>query len=202
MMRYRQKFIVLSSLMITDESLKNRFLVSMPQLDDPNFNRTVTLLCQHDDSGTMGVVINRSTPQTLENIFSELKIEPTSRRYCDLEVIDGGPVSPELGLFIHSTSETKWESSLQIGDDLYLTSSIDFMESMARGEAPKNVIMSLGYAGWGPGQLESEIHRNSWFTTHVDPDILFSSDVSDKWRKTARLLGIDINLLSAQAGHA
>lgn len=188
--------------MIVDESLKNRFLVSMPQLDDPNFNRTVTLLCQHDESGTMGVVINRSTPQTLESIFSELKIEPTSRRYCDLEIIDGGPVSPELGLFIHSTSETKWKSSLQIGDDLYLTSSIDFMESMARGEAPENVIMSLGYAGWGPGQLESEIHRNSWFTTHVDPDILFSSNISDKWSKTARLLGIDINLLSTQAGHA
>ena len=183
-------------------SLQNNFLISMPQLDDPSFNQTVVLICKHDESGAMGIVINRNTEHTLKDIFVQLDIESTSPLYCKLPVLEGGPVYPELGLIVHTASNDIWESSLPISEDLVLTSSRDILESMARGIGPEKTLMSLGYAGWGPGQLETEIQANAWLTTPVNTHILFSGPVAEKWQSSARLIGVDIHQISQDVGHA
>jgi putative transcriptional regulator len=183
-------------------SLQDNFLISMPQLNDPSFTETVVLICKHDESGALGIVINRFTEHNLKDIFMQLDIETSSTRYQGFSVLEGGPVYPELGLVIHTGSRELWESSLPVSDDLVLTSSRDILESMARGIGPERALMSLGYAGWGAGQLEMEIQANAWLTAPVDKDILFSMDITEKWQSSARLLGVDIHQISQDAGHA
>ena len=192
----------MNNFVTNQNSLQNNFLISMPQLDDPSFNQTVVLICKHDESGAMGIVINRNTEHTLKDIFVQLDIESTSPLYCEHPVLDGGPVYPELGLIVHTASDDIWESSLPISEDLVLTSSKDILESMARGIGPEKTLMSLGYAGWGPGQLETEIQANAWLTTPVNTHILFSGQVAEKWQSSARLIGVDIHQISQDVGHA
>ena len=182
--------------------LDNRFLVSMPQLDDPNFSRTVILLCKHDESGAVGIVINRHTRHKIGEIFEQLDIGACSKAYAGDPVLEGGPVYPELGLVVHDGSADSWESSIRIDDNLFLTSSRDILDDMANGKGPKNAMLSLGYSGWGPGQLEAEIQSNSWLTTPVDQQILFSPDIDKKWQRSAQLIGIDIHQISSLVGHA
>ncbi len=182
--------------------LENQFLVSMPQLNDPNFNQTVILLCKHDETGAMGIVINRLTGHRIGDIFAQLHIDVANSRYSHHPVLDGGPVYPELGLIVHNHLPPRWESTMAIGENLRLTSSKDILSDIARGEGPEKVIMSLGYAGWAEGQLEHEIQQNAWFTTPADHDILFDSRINNKWQQSARLLGIDTNHFSHQIGHA
>ena len=174
----------------------------MPQLDDPSFNQTVLLICKHDETGAVGIVVNRFTDQKLKDIFVHLEIEQTSTQYEDSPVLEGGPVYPELGLVVHTGSSSEWESSLPVSDSLVLTSSRDIIESMALGIGPDRALMSLGYAGWGAGQLEMEIQANAWLTTPVDKDILFSREIAEKWRSSARLIGVDIHQISQDVGHA
>jgi len=183
-------------------SLENQFLVSMPQLDDPNFRQSVVLICKHDEQGAMGIVINRLTDHLIGDIFVQLEIDVSSSQYSRKPVLDGGPVFPEFGLIVHNTEPETWESSLPVGEGLWITSSRDILEDMARGKGPDRAVMSLGYAGWAPEQLESEIHQNSWFTTPADHEILFATDVGGKWHQSAKLLGIDTNKFSSQVGHA
>ena len=187
-------------------SLENQFLVSMPQLNDPNFKQTVILMCKHDHKGAVGIVINRLTDHRIGDIFEQLGIDASSNHYSNKPVLDGGPIYPELGLIVHNRtfeSRTKsWESSMDIGEQLRLTSSKDILSDMARGEGPEKVCMSLGYAGWAPGQLEKEIQENAWFTTPADHEILFAGEVDNKWQQSAKLLGIDTNKFSHQVGHA
>ena len=185
-----------------DNYLDNQFLVSMPQLEDPNFSRTVILVCKHDESGAVGIVINRHTDHSIGEIFEQLDINATSQTFTSNPVLEGGPVYPELGLVVHNGTRGTWESSISIDEDLYLTSSRDILNDMASGKGPESALLSLGYAGWGPGQLESEIQANSWLTTPVDQQILFSPDVENKWQLSAQLIGIDISQISSQFGHA
>ena len=185
-----------------DQSLENQFLVSMPQMQDPNFNRTVILVCKHDHNGAVGIVINRLTEHLISDIFDQLEITVSSEFHSQKPVLCGGPVYPELGLVVHNSKSDKWESSIEIGKQLKLTSSRDILIDMARGEGPERAIMSLGYAGWGSGQLENEIQQNAWFTTTADHEILFDENVENKWRQAAALLGIDTNQFSHQVGHA
>jgi len=140
-------------------SFKNQLLVSMPQLTTPHFHQTVSLICQHDDNGAIGVIINRLTDHRLGDIFEQLALPVSNLERAEQPVFEGGPVNPELGLVIHAGGEGKWESSLEIGGGLWLTSSRDILGAIARGEGPAHAIMILGYAGWGPGQLESEMPR-------------------------------------------
>ena len=187
-------------------SLENQFLVSMPQLNDPNFKQTVILMCKHDHKGAVGIVINRLTDHRIGDIFAQLEIDISSHYYSNKPVLDGGPVYPELGLIVHNrkfkSRAESWESSMDIGEQLRLTSSKDILSDMARGEGPEKAFMSLGYAGWGPGQLEKEIQENAWFTTPADHEILFAGEVDNKWQRSAKLLGIDTNKFSRQVGHA
>lgn len=188
------------------ESLESQFLVSMPQLNDPHFKQTVILMCKHDHKGAVGIIINRLTDHLIGDIFKHLKIDISSTHYSNKPVLDGGPIYPDLGLVVHnrkfkSQTET-WESSMDIGEQLRLTSSKDILSDMARGAGPEKAFMSLGYAGWAPGQLEKELQQNDWFTTPADQEILFAGEVDNKWQLSAKLLGIDTNKFSHQVGHA
>ena len=190
-------------------SLKNQLLVSMPQLTNPSFHQTVSLICQHDDNGAIGVIVNRLTDHRLGDIFDQLSLPVSSLERTDQPVFEGGPVNPELGLVIHAGEESgggknkqPWESSLEIGGGLWLTSSRDILGAIAGGGGPANAIMILGYAGWGPGQLEFEIRQNSWFHTPADHSIIFNTQIDQKWRQAAQLLGIDSTQLSTEVGHA
>ncbi len=183
--------------------LTNHFLVSMPQLADANFARTVTLICHHGSDGALGIIINRLSSHTLGEIYLQLDIEVQDRHSAAQPVFDGGPVHREFGLVVHSTEATDgWESTLAIGEGLALTSSRDILIDMARGHGPKDCLMSLGYAGWGPGQLEFEIRQNSWFSTPVETQLLFDTQVDNKWDLAAGLIGMDLNKLTGQVGHA
>lgn len=214
-------------------SLKNQLLVSMPQLTNPSFHQTVSLICQHDANGAIGVIINRLTDHRLGDIFSQLSLPISSLDCTEQPVFEGGPVNPELGLVIHAAEEsgdesgdehdeaedktgdapttrkkstrkksTQWDSSLEIGGGLWLTSSRDILGAIADGRGPTNAMMILGYAGWGPGQLEFEIGQNSWFHAPADHSIIFNTQIDQKWHQAAKLLGIDYTQLSSEVGHA
>ena len=184
------------------QTYQNQFLVSVPQLNDPNFHQSVVLICKHDDEGAVGIVINRLTDHKMSDIFEQLGLEISSSIHINRPVHEGGPVYPELGLVVHSGTDSQWESSMEIGESLHLTSSRDILEDMARGKGPDQVFMTLGYSGWGSGQLEDEISRNSWITTPADRSILFNTRIEDKWRQSAELIGIDISRYSGDVGHA
>lgn len=175
----------------------------MPQLTNPSFHQTVSLICQHDANGAIGVIINRLTEHRLGDIFDHLSLPVFNLENTVQPVFQGGPINPEMGLVIHSSGNKRnWESSLEIGGGLWLTSSRDILGAIARGQGPDNAIMILGYAGWGPGQLEAEIQQNSWFNVPADHSLIFSSQIEQKWQQAAKLLGIDYLQLSSQVGHA
>ncbi len=183
-------------------TLENRFLVSMPQLEDPHFRQTVILICKHNSQGAIGVVINRLTDQIIGDVFSQLKIYISDHSHTISPVFDGGPVYPELGLVIHNGDLEVWESSIDIGGALKLTSSRDILIDMAKGNGPEKAMMILGYAGWAAGQLEQELKGNSWFTAPADHNILFAPEINDKWQMSAQLAGIDTTRFYNQVGHA
>ena len=184
-------------------SLKNQLLVSMPQLTTPCFHQTVSLICQHDTNGAIGVVVNRLTGHCIGDVFDELSLPISGLEHTFDPVFEGGPVNPELGLIIHDEGgENRWESSLEIGGGLWLTSSLDILSALAGGRGPANAMMILGYAGWGPGQLELELRQNSWFNAPPDHSIIFNTCIDQKWHQAAKLLGIDYARLSTEVGHA
>ena len=184
-------------------SLANHFLVAMPKLQDPNFEKTVTLICEHNKEGAIGIIINRPMETLkLSDILSELEIKKDrGRLVSDDHVYIGGPVHNELGLVLHAGTGD-WNTTLRIGPDLGLTSSRDVLESMATGDGPSRALLSLGYAGWAPCQLESEIHQNSWLTVKADPEIIFSIPVDTRWQKAIESMGLNPARLSSQMGHA
>ncbi len=184
--------------------LTNQLLVSMPQLSNPSFHQTVSLICQHNASGAIGVIVNRLTEHHLGDIFHHLSLPISNTERTIQPVFQGGPVHPQLGLVIHAGegSGDDWDSSLEIGGGLWLTSSPDILGAIANGHGPASVIMVLGYAGWGPGQLEFEIGQNSWFNAPADHSIIFDTNIEQKWQQAAELLGIDYSRLSTEVGHA
>ncbi|MGI9310294.1 MAG: YqgE/AlgH family protein [bacterium] len=185
-------------------SFKNQLLVSMPQLTNPSFHQTVSLICQHDANGAIGVIVNRLTSHRLGDIFDQLSLPVSDLEHTDQPVFEGGPVNPELGLVIHADESGggDWESSLEIGGGLWLTSSRDILGAIAGGRGPSSAMMILGYAGWGPGQLEFELRQNSWFNAPADHSIIFDTRIEQKWHQAAELLGIDTARLSTETGHA
>lgn len=179
----------------------NQFLVAMPSLDDENFNHSVTLLCEHNDQGALGLIINRPTELTLSEMLTHMQLDAGALSDEEIQVYWGGPVQPERGFVVHRRSG-EWESTMEIADDLYITTSRDILRAMAEGQGPSEFIVALGYAGWGPGQLEGEILQNSWLNTPVDQAILFRTPPSDRWSAATRLLGVDVTQLAGPAGHA
>ncbi|MGM0594297.1 MAG: YqgE/AlgH family protein [Pseudomonadota bacterium] len=182
-------------------NLRNYFLIAMPTLDDPNFSHTVTYICEHTDEGAMGIVINRPMSVSLAEVLRQMEIEPSNRLDTSVMVNDGGPVQPEHGFVIH-TPVGAWEASLPISDEIALTTSRDILAAIGHSEGPARYLIALGYAGWGPGQLEEEMAQNAWLSGPATPQILFDTPLEQRWEAAARLLGIDVNLLSGDVGHA
>lgn len=183
------------------QNLRNHFLIAMPALADPNFSHTVTYICEHSDEGAMGIIINRAMELPLAEVLKQMDIEPSKALDTNVMINDGGPVQPEHGFVIHSPVGA-WESSLQISDEIALTTSRDILAAIGHSEGPAHYLIALGYAGWGPGQLEEEMAENAWLSGPANAEILFSLPLEKRWEAAARLLGVDLNLLSSEIGHA
>jgi putative transcriptional regulator len=183
------------------DTLKNQLLIAMPALEDPNFSRTVTYICEHSDQGAMGIVLNRPTELSLADVLRHMDIEGGLGNASEQIVFLGGPVEEERGFVLHSHT-TPWASTLAVNDVISVTTSRDILEAMARGEGPTQTLVALGYAGWGAGQLERELQDNAWLSGPADQSILFELPPDQRWEAAARLLGVDVNLLSSEAGHA
>lgn len=182
-------------------SLANHVLIALPGLADPNFSRSMTLICQHDDAGAMGIVLNRASDYTLGEVFRQMQIESDDARLAERTVLAGGPVHPERGFVVHDGAAA-WDSSLRVAEGVYVTTSRDVLEAMARGHGPDNAVVALGCAGWGAGQLEHELAENSWLTAPADAALLFELPLAERWQAAARRLGVDVAMLPDYAGHA
>lgn len=187
--------------MDSDGSLTNQLLIAMPGMVDPNFSTTVTLICEHNDDGALGIVINRPTTLKLGGLFEQLAVENPDPDVADDPVLQGGPVGIERGFVLHGP-EQSYESTLEVSDEIRLTLSRDIIDAMAAGDGPEHALVALGYAGWDAGQLEEEMLANSWLNVPATPEIVFDMPFADRWNSAARILGIDIASLPADAGHA
>lgn len=180
--------------------LTDQFIIAMPNLADPNFFHTVAYLCQHNADGALGIVINRSTDMKLGEIFKQMDIKVTAPASAETPVFAGGPVQQERGFVVH-TSGGDWHATLPVSETISLTTSRDVLEAIAAGEGPEQYLVALGYAGWGAGQLEKEIMDNAWLNTPSGKQVLFDTPVNLRWTAAADQIGIDINQLTAPAGH-
>jgi len=181
--------------------LTNHFLIAMPTLEDPNFAQTVTYVCEHSREGAMGIIINRPLELTLGDVFEQMSIESPNAGTNEQPVYAGGPVNAERGFVLHSPTDP-WASTLAISDQVSVTTSRDILEAIAADKGPRDALVALGYAGWASGQLESEMAENSWLSGPADPDILFHLPVNHRWAAAARAIGVDLSLMSSEAGHA
>lgn len=182
------------------ESLRHQLLIAMPGMDDSRFAHTVTYICDHSADGAMGLVINQPLDTELDDLLEQLgfALEPSRRDY---PVLSGGPVQPERGFVLHRRGP-RWSHTIDLGGDIALTASRDVLEAMAAGQGPTEGLVLLGYAGWGPGQLERELADNAWLTVPASSAILFDIPFEERARAAASQLGIDLNLLPTGAGHA
>ncbi len=187
--------------MTTSTNLANQLLIAMPGMQDPNFISTVTLICEHNEDGALGIVINRPLTLTLGSLFEQLDIEASDNGTARQPVVLGGPVGPERGFVLHDASRT-YDHSLAVSGEIRLTLSRDIIDALASGRGPAKSLVALGYAGWQAGQLEQEMLANSWLTVHATPEIVFDLPFTERWAAAAGTLGIDINRMSADAGHA
>lgn len=187
----------------TDQAnyLEGQLLVAMPGMSDPRFERSVIYLCAHSAEGAMGIVINQLVESlTFPDLLQQLDIDNSSADET-IRVHFGGPVETGRGFVLHS-SEYLQDSSLRICDEVALTATIDILKDMANGQGPHHSLLAIGYAGWGPGQLDEELQANGWLTVEPDPDLIFQPDLEEKWNKAIGKLGFDVSKLSGAAGHA
>jgi putative transcriptional regulator len=187
--------------MSSHPSLVNQLLIAMPGMQDPNFSSTVTLICEHNEEGALGIVINRPLDLKLGGLFEQLDLGTGDADFAQAPVVLGGPVGPERGFVLHDTSNA-FEHSLAISGDIQLTLSRDIIDAMAAGTGPRRSLVALGYAGWEAGQLEQEMLANSWLTVDAAPEIVFDLPFSERWAAAAGTLGIDISRMTPDAGHA
>lgn len=181
--------------------MSGQLLIAMPSMADPRFARTVIYLCAHSDQGAMGLVINRPMPQiTFVDLLEQLDIE-TEGTVEDQVVNFGGPVESGRGFVLHS-GDFQREGTMMVDDAVGLTATVDILRAIAAGDGPEHHLLALGYAGWGPGQLDSEIQTNGWLHAPADGAILFDHDLSTKWERSIAKLGVTPAMLSGDAGHA
>lgn len=182
-------------------SLINQLLIAMPGMADPNFSSTVTLICEHNDDGALGIIINRPLNLKLSGLFEQLSVDDADPDVASNPVMAGGPVGTERGFVLHGKNHT-FENTLSVSDDIQLTLSRDVIDAMATGEGPEKSLVAIGYAGWDPGQLEEEMLANAWLNVDATPELVFDTPFEDRWNSAARLLGVDISSISPDAGHA
>ena len=203
------------------DKLTKQLLIAMPSMEDPNFSRTVTLICEHSQDGAMGIIINQPTQIRVNELLGSLETttstnsgpndgpgngndaqvstEKTQQNHSP--VFAGGPVQIDRGFILHD-SDKQWESTHMIDNDLCLTTSEDILIAISQGKGPENALVALGYAGWGAGQLEQELSQNSWLTVPYEADIIFNTPIEQRWQSAATKIGVDLHLISNQTGHA
>lgn len=182
-------------------NLTNHFLIAMPALDDPNFARTVTFVCAHNEDGAMGIVINRPLDIDLGEVLQQLKLEASNPDINTQTVYAGGPVHRDRGFIIHRPARD-FGSTIRVSDDIAVSTSREILAAISRGEGPDDTLIALGYAGWSAGQLEQEMQQNAWLSGPATHDVLFHSPAERRWTAAAALLGVDLSLLSGDVGHA
>ncbi len=183
------------------DSLRNQFLIAMSGLADQNFFQSVTLLCEHNDEGSLGLVINRPTDLDLDSMLEHLNIDTSGLTRSGIPVYWGGPVQTERGFVVHRPAGD-WEACMKISDEISVTTSRDILTAIGAGRGPENFLVALGYAGWDCGQLEREILDNSWLNAPASDSIIFELAAEERWSAATRLLGVDPSSLSSTAGHA
>jgi putative transcriptional regulator len=182
-------------------NLTNHFLVAMPGLADSSFGGSVVFVAEHTAKGALGLVINRPMELDLQSLFERIELRLPPSEFVGSPVYYGGPVQADRGFVLH-TPVGNWGSTVTVGDDVGLTSSKDVLEAVARGDGPRRLLVTLGYSGWGPGQLEEELARNSWLTMAADPAVIFETPPEERLLRAYGLLGINPAFLSSAAGHA
>ncbi len=199
--------------------LPHHFLIAMPGLEDPTFAKSVVYLCEHSERGAMGLIINKPGELSLKHLFDKVDLPLHREDLLKANVLHGGPVQTERGFVLHEpiwvanaenseaskTSEDAnsiYASTLTVPGGLAMTTSKDVLEALSNGSGPKRVLVTLGYASWGEGQLESEIGENSWLTVEAHPDIIFETPIEQRYEKALALLGLQPWMLSTEAGHA
>ncbi len=192
-------------------NLTNHFLIAMPSLSDELFRRSVVFMCEHSERGALGLVINKPSDILLPRLFEKVDLPLGREDLMNLPVFQGGPVQTERGFVLHEAidrgdgevdGESVYASTLSIPGGLEMTTSKDVLEAMASGAGPRKVFVTLGYASWGEGQLESEITENSWLTVEADPQLIFDAPVEERYDRAMALLGLQPWMLSPDAGHA
>ena len=180
-------------------NLRNHLLIAMPGLKDPLFEGAVVYICEHNEEGAMGLVINKEMPVELHDVCEQLEIpyELTTNS----TILNGGPVSQEHGFILHRQSGA-WDSTFSVSKDSHLTSSKEILKAIAAGNGPDHYKITLGYAGWDKEQLEEELGSNAWLTIEATPELLFETDVNDIYQNSLAKLGVSLQFLSSQKGHA
>ena len=185
----------------TGTYFEGQMLLAMPAMTDPRFERAVIYMCAHKDEGAMGLVVNKTLDSIdFRELLGQLDI-PAGDSVRDMTVHFGGPVENQRGFVLHS-GEYRHDETLMITDQVGLTATLDILRALARGDGPEKSILALGYAGWGPGQLESEFHDNAWLSVPYDDALMFEVDAADKWERAFNSIGVDLSVLSGSAGRA
>src|SRR5215471_17137735 len=189
--------------------LDGQMLIAMPTIGDERFARTVIYLCAHSNEGAMGIIVNQPASHiSFSDLLVQLEVIPAAdliqlpRRADAVKVLKGGPVDTQRGFVLHSSDFFIENSTLPIDEGICLTATLDILKAIARGDGPKSAILALGYAGWEPGQLENEIQHNGWLHCSADSELIFGQDTGGKYDLALRKLGIDLGMLSSEAGHA
>ena len=184
-------------------NLTNHFLIAMPNMDDPYFAKSLTYICEHNEQGALGVVVNRPTDMTVSALFEQVEIPLENDKLSQLPVYFGGPVQVDRGFVLHRPIGG-WQSTLVVDSEIGLTTSRDILEAMGKGNGPvsEGMLVSLGYSGWAPGQIEQELGQNAWLTVAANTSIIFDMPPDARLGGAMGLLGIDLASLSEEAGHA
>jgi len=182
-----------------------QLLIAMPGMEDPNFDHGVTLMCQHNEEGALGITINRHSELTLMDVLAQLEISCNDESIANQPVLQGGPVQQERGFVLHSDdgqADGQWEATTQVAPGIMVTTSRDILEAIAEHRGPSKYVVALGYAGWSAGQLEDELKDNAWLNTAADSAIIFDLPIDDRWARAVASLGIDAATLQPIGGHA
>lgn len=182
-------------------NLTNHFLIAMPNMVDPYFAKSLTLICEHNEQGALGVVVNRPIDMTLQALFERLSLSLRNRELAGAPIYFGGPVQTDRGFVLHAPAGD-WQSTLKVRDAIGLTTSKDILEAVGRGEGPRRLLVTLGYAGWSAGQIEHELSQNAWLTVEARDAIIFDTPAEKRLPAAMELLGLDYARLADEAGHA
>ena len=187
--------------MMQKMNLTHHFLIAMPNMADPHFSKTLTYICEHNDQGALGIVVNRPIEMNLQTLLEQVSIPLEGAALKSVPIHFGGPVQVDRGFVLH-TPIGRWQATLAVSSEIGLTTSKDILQAVARGEGPGKLFVTLGYAGWAPGQLEHELAQNAWLTVQATTEVIFDLPVEKRLPAAMGLLGIDFASLSEQAGHA